>query len=196
MTTLSDYLKTKGCDITEGHCGQVDEQRNDLLNITSQPNIKVMEIGFNAGHSAETFLINNPTLTLVSFDIGEHEYLYDGKNYIDMTFPGRHTLIIGDSTVSVPNYISNNPDVKFDVIFIDGGHDYQISRADMANSITLAHNETTIIMDDTTYTPGWAVSYTFGPTQVWNEFEHSGVVKSICKRDYTVGRGMTWGHKL
>lgn len=196
MSTLSEYLESKGCYVIEGHCGQVDAQREDLLRITSQPNSKVMEIGFNAGHSAETFLLNNPTLTLVSFDIGEHAYLLEGKKYIDKTFPGRHTLILGDSTASVPNYIAHNPDVKFDVIFIDGGHDYPVCSADMANSMKLAHNDTILIMDDTTYTIGWAVGYTIGPTQVWTEYEHAGLVKAIGKRDYDVGRGMTWGKRI
>jgi hypothetical protein len=32
-----------------------------------------------------------------------------GKEYIDATYPGRHTLIVGDSTVTVPQYKIENP---------------------------------------------------------------------------------------
>jgi len=193
MSTLTGYLAINGCSITEGHCGQVTKQREDLVQLTSAPNIRVMEIGFNAGHSAETFLKHNPTLSLVSFDIGLHGYMRTGKDYIDATYPGRHTLIIGDSTKSVPAYIASHPGSKFDIIFIDGGHEYGVSKADMINSMLLAHENTIIIMDDTTYTPGWAAGYTVGPTKVWEEFERDGLVQTIEKRDYAVGRGMTWG---
>jgi hypothetical protein len=39
-----------------------------------------LEIGFNAGHSAEVFLKNNKDLILTSFDLGEHNYVTTAKN--------------------------------------------------------------------------------------------------------------------
>jgi len=192
---LSEYLKKCGCNITEGHCGQVANQRKDLMLLTSGQNINVMEIGFNAGHSAETFLLNNPTLKLTSFDIGQHIYLTHGKQYIDEKFPGRHTLIIGDSTQTLPRFIQDNSDTKFDLLFIDGGHDYAVSKSDMINCLKLANTGSIIIMDDTTYTPGWAAAWTVGPTRVWVEAEADGSVQTIGKYDYEHGRGMSVGRK-
>lgn len=126
----------------------------DLVNLTNKPNINVMEIGFNAGHSAELFLQYNRSLNLVSFDIGQHDYVLTSKKYIDFSYPDRHTLILGDSTVTIPEYIKNNKDVKFDVIFIDGGHNYEIVKKDMENCFHLAHENTIVILDDTVYTEG------------------------------------------
>ena len=74
-----------------------------------------MEIGFNAGHSSELFL-KYTSAHVTSFDLGEHPYVSHAKEYID-AYPGRHSLIIGDSTVTVPKCIG-----KYDIIFIDGGH--------------------------------------------------------------------------
>jgi predicted O-methyltransferase YrrM len=116
-----------------------------------------MEIGFNAGHSAEIFLQNNKDLILTSFDLGIHNYVNTAKEYIDITYPNRHTLILGDSTKTIPIYLENNKDTKFDIIFIDGGHEYEIAKADMENCFHLAHKDTIIVLDDTIFTRGWVV---------------------------------------
>ena len=128
--SLTTYLNIKGFHTFEGYSQQVPQQVEELIKLTSKPNIRVMEIGFNAGHSADLFLKNNPTATLLSFDLGIHRYVGYGKRYIDINYPNRHTLIIGDSTELVPHFIENNKDTKFDIIFIDGGHDYKIAKLD------------------------------------------------------------------
>jgi len=46
-----------------------------------------MEIGFNAGHSAEVFLKNNNELFLTSFDLGFHDYITAAKEYIELKYP-------------------------------------------------------------------------------------------------------------
>ena len=136
---IGDFLYLRGFGAFEGYSQQVKEQVEDLIKLTTNSHINVMEIGFNAGHSADVFLKNNPTLTLTSFDLGCHDYVRHGKEYIDITYPNRHTLILGDSTVTVPNYIADNQGKTFDVIFIDGGHDYEVAKADLENCMKLAH---------------------------------------------------------
>ena len=63
-----------------------------------------MEIGFNAGHSAELFLSNNKNINVLSFDIGGHQYVKYGKEFIDNKYPNRHALILGDSVQTVPSF--------------------------------------------------------------------------------------------
>ncbi len=193
FNSLNDFLQDKGLNICEGHCGQVIQQQIDLANLTSTPNIRVMEIGFNAGHSAENFLSHNPTMTLVSFDIGHHDYVLPGKEYIDAKFPGRHTLIIGDSQITVPEYSREHAGEKFDVIFIDGNHDFPVANTDFENCMKLAHKDTVVIMDDTMYNPDWTAGFNIGPTQVWINAEKSNRVFTLDKRDYMPGRGMSCG---
>jgi predicted O-methyltransferase YrrM len=152
-----------------------------------------MEIGFNAGHSAEVFLQNNKDLILTSFDLGDHDYVTTAKEYIDTTYPNRHTLILGNSKTSIPIYLKNNKETKFDIIFIDGGHDYDIAKADMENCFHLAHKDTIVILDDTIFTKGWEQSWTIGPTRTWLEHLEQNKIIELTRKDYCYGRGMAWG---
>ena len=190
---LANYLNSRGFHQLEGYCQQNSNQVKDLIRLSSGSKINVMEIGFNAGHSAEVFLENNDTLNLTSFDLGEHDYVLAAKEYIDKMYPNRHSLILGDSTVSVPKYINDNPGKTFDLIFIDGGHEYIIANADLENCKKLANKDTIVIIDDTCYTTGWQLDYTLGPTKTWTEHLDNGTITEINRVDYIPGRGMSWG---
>jgi predicted O-methyltransferase YrrM len=191
--SITSFLNNKGFNYFEGYSQQLPQQVEDLINLTNKPNINVMEIGFNAGHSAEVFLQNNKSLKLTSFDLGEHNYVTTAKDYIDSTYPDRHKLILGDSRTSIPIYLENNKDTKFDIIFIDGGHDYQIAKADMENCFHLAHKDTIVILDDTIFTQGWEQGWTIGPTRVWTEHLQQNKIVELNRKDYCNGRGMSWG---
>ena len=102
---ITCFLNSRGFFNFEGHCQVCLPQVEDLINLTNKPNINVMEIGFNAGHSAEIFLQNNKDLILTSFDLGIHNYVTTAKEYIDITYPNRHTLIFGDSRKTIPIYV-------------------------------------------------------------------------------------------
>ena len=190
--SITSFLKSRGFESFEGYT-QVFQHVEDLIYLTKTDNLNVMEIGFNAGHSAEIFLKNNDTINLTSFDIEGWNYVLTAKEYIDNTYPNRHTLIIGDSRITIPKYVNSNKDKKFDVIFIDGGHDYQIVKADIENCYYLAHKDTIVIIDDTIYKKEWEAPWTIGPTTVWKEFLANNKVIESGRKDYEPGIGMTWG---
>jgi len=109
---------------------------------------KIMEIGFNTGISASNFLDFDPDITVLSFDIMMRFYNNYAKWYIDKKYPGRHFLIAGDSTVSLPAYHKFHPEYKADIIFIDGSHLLAPAFFDIKNSYDYAHENTILIIDN------------------------------------------------
>ncbi len=201
---MDAYFASKGVTVTEGYSQQVPGQVADLIELTTGyyfakkdgftgheiPKKKILEIGFNGGHSADIFLRNAPEAHVYSFDIGVHHYVKIGKEYIDQTYPGRHTLILGDSKVTIPQFQEG----PVDLIFIDGDHSYEGAERDLQNCLRLAHENTLIIMDDTMYTQSWLQHWNVGPTKAWTEAKGL-TIKEIETHDYGNGRGMSWGVK-
>ena len=193
MTNLVDFYKKKNIKNFEGYSQEVKGQANFLRKIVNHKSINnVMEIGFNAGHSAELFLSSNKNINLVSFDIGHHKYVNLGKEFIDKTYPNRHTLIIGNSLSTVPEYFKKE-NKKFDLIFIDGGHDYHVAKGDIFNCKNLAHDKTIVVLDDTINNKDWNCDYNNGPNRAWKEAKDSNMIKEIDSVDFQRGRGHSWG---
>lgn len=181
---LWEYIAQQNKTTFEGS-STIQEETEDLIRWCKDAK-SIMEIGFNAGNSAVTFL-KNSSAHLTSFDIGLHETVQVGKEFIDKTYSGRHSLIIGDSTVKVPEFISNNPGKTFDLIFIDGGHDYHVALADFENCRMLSGPDTIVIMDDVwDGGPHWCK----GPTRVIRENERNRTIFVIEERKYEYGRGI------
>ena len=133
----------------------------------------VAEIGFNAGHSSYLFLAARPDVRVVAFDIGDHDYIDLAKEIIDRVFPGRHELIKGDSRQTVPAFTSEHPDCRFDLIFIDGGHKYEVAMADLENCQGLSTPRSLVLMDDLQPSRDYGV----GPVKAWHEAQANGLVK-------------------
>jgi predicted O-methyltransferase YrrM len=113
------------------------------------PHIKtVVEIGFNLGVSAAAFLAARPDIHVLSVDIGAHTYVLAGKRNIDAHFPGRHTLVIGDSTTTVPFLHTFFGQKKVDLFMVDGYHVEPTPRIDLSNALAWCGPESYIIVDD------------------------------------------------
>ena len=192
---LNNFYKQHNINNFEGYSQEIKGQSDFLKNIINDKSIKnVMEIGFNAGHSAELFLSSNKNINLVSFDIGQHNYTKLGKKFIDQTYPGRHTLVIGNSLNTVPKFIQDT-NKKFDLIFIDGGHDYNTAKGDLLNCKKLSHPKTIVILDDTIVNNNkWIMEHNKGPNYAWNEAKKANIIKEIGSTNFQPGRGHSWGY--
>lgn len=197
QTSLDDVLSKKGLTPGpgyEGYSQQIPDQVATLRALVKEQHPKrILEIGFNAGHSAEVFLSTDGNAHLLSFDLGHVPAVNVGKSFIDAHFPFRHTLIIGDSTVSVPAFTRLYPGAKFDLIFVDGGHQYEVAKADIENCMKLADAHTIVVVDDTIFTKSLEQPYTIGPTKAWLESLRERIVTELGRQEYATGRGMVWG---
>lgn len=198
MLSLTDYILSKGHYDIEGYSQQIPQQVADLCRILDHVDavdgLRVLEIGFNAGHSAEVFLRHPKVSSVVSFDLGSRPYVPDGKAYIDAVYGSeRHTLVLGDSTVTVPAYVADHPAAEFDVLFVDGGHDLMTATADLRHCIELASAHAVIVVDDVVQRPDWVAEYTVGPTAAVRHAVEAGRFQVVGASEYGVGRGMCWG---
>lgn len=114
-----------------------------------RPVTTICETGFNLGHSAISWLGSLPNATLYSFDLGAHPYVRVGEGFVKQVFPNRLHLTLGDSTVTVPQFFEQHSDIKCDVVFIDGGHTYQVATADLENLSKRLTKHGVIVIDDT-----------------------------------------------
>lgn len=171
MDEMIRFLASRGQLAVEGSSSP--EQQDYLRSLVRRSGARLVgEIGFNAGFSSLAFLSAAPDVRVVSFDIGQHEVVRHAKEFMDERYRGRHELVIGDSKLTVPRYRAEHPQVSFDIVFIDGGHDCQTVSADIANLKLLSHLGTSVVIDDLTPWLPWGK----GPARAWSEAMRQGLI--------------------
>jgi len=146
----------------EGHSGKYlyRKQAKVLHYLAARPSIRhICETGFNMGHSSFNFLTSNPKVIIHSFDIGRHDYTRVMARFMTQQFPGRFFIHLGDSRVTVPQFVQANPAFRCDLIFVDGGHTYTIATADLENFASICNRSNlnnTIIFDNYPSFATWA----------------------------------------
>jgi predicted O-methyltransferase YrrM len=171
---IAATLQAQGFSWTEGTSSP--EQLAWLADLVRHTRARrIVEVGFHAGYSSHAFLHSTSEAHVVSFDLGEHAHLDAAKGLVDERFPGRHLLVRGDSRETVPAYAEANPDARFDIIFIDGGHWYDVARADLTNLRALAAETATVVMDDLMPWEFWGE----GPARAWADAVGDGLVLQV-----------------
>lgn len=138
---------------------------------------RIAEIGFNVGYSTIGFLQSSPDVTVVSFELDHRSCVKLAKEFIDELYPGRHELVLGDSVQTVAEYADAHasPANRFDLVFIDGGHEYEVASADIRNARRIAAPGAVVVMDDLTPWYLWGT----GPDRAWREAVSAGLVEPV-----------------
>jgi len=155
-------------DMLEGNCFYVHgtlmlypelfTKQSNLYWCGKQSEMRICEIGLNAGHSAMLMLLGSQTnntpdpLQMTIFDIGHHRYTRPCFNYLQSKFSQvKFEYVEGDSTVTMPEWIRNHKDSigTYDVVHVDGGHDLHCISNDMKNTDLLVRLHGIVIIDDT-----------------------------------------------
>lgn len=113
----------------------------------------MFEIGMNAGHSAMLALESDPNIVVYSNDLGmvidgfRHDIYADAAaKFLKETYGDRFHFLLGDCTQVVPTFIKENPDIKFDIVHIDGAKETYTD--DYYNFKPALVGGATVIIDD------------------------------------------------
>merc|ERR1719382_2153061 len=156
---------------TEGNIASSDKALSMYFHVARGPTVKnICEVGFNAGHSAAVFLNANPEANMYSFDIGQFPYTRGNAALMKDLFPDRFEYIEGPSAEAVPLFHQDRPDVKCDVISVDGDHSMEGTFADLANFRQLASCRNWVLMDDA----GWSSTNT-----AWQRAKDEGIITQV-----------------
>jgi hypothetical protein len=127
--------------------GRVAKRRNFQRTLYGQRSL--LEIGFNAGHSALLALDANPELTYVGIDIASNPYTVACGEILRFAYGPRFQLHVGDSRIVAPRLIIQSGAYQFDVVHVDGGHDPLTAQLDLSSALLACKPEGIVLMDDT-----------------------------------------------
>lgn len=151
-----------------GHSGDFREEQLLYARLASLPCVRrICEIGFNAGHSAAIWLSVNDHAEVLYFDLFDEAAGPAGERFLreteQLVDPDKRLRIVkGSSTDTLPAFASANPNVKCDLLVVDGGHAREVAYADIANFRPLARSQFHILVVDDTYCDAY---WCIGPTK-------------------------------
>ena len=192
-SSLQNYFDKNKIKIIEGNSTQSAKQKDYLLQYKEKFG-NVLEIGFNAGHSAELFLYGNANSSVTSVDIGYWYYCKFGATYLTKKYPGRIKNIFKDSLLALNDnsFIDNGE--MFDFIYIDGNHTYEYALNDILNCKKFSKPSTILVLDDVVIDETYRTNSNREPTKVWKELVSKNYISEI---DYAhfkdINRGVAVG---
>jgi len=189
LSNINFYLwLKKELFMVTGNIYQCPPQGTHLKGILKSGKYKnILEIGFDIGNSAELFLSMGAEY-VTSVDICDKWITEVMVQFMQRKYGSQFMFIKGNSLDIIPTIVDT-----YDLIFIDGAHDYNTAKNDLMNCKRLAHENTLVIMDDVTNINEK------GARIAWDEAVRNGVVKQHRMVDYGIeyrpigGKGMAYG---
>lgn len=176
----------------EGHSNQFPAMTESMNKIASDARVKtVCETGFNGGHSSLRWLLHSGA-KVYSFDLGVHTYSAPRAKWLQEKFPGRIEVFWGNSITEVPKFFAEHPEVRCNLVYVDGGHSWDVAEADLNNFKKVADPEYNVLLMDDVYC---IAPYCEGPHLAWTLLVDNGVATETEKhtdatkqRGYAIGR--------
>lgn len=147
-------------DTLEGNCftNHLTTERNEGL-LSKRVNLlevarhgkTLLELGFNAGHSALLFLLGcEADAEILFLDIGEHPYVLPCYKYLKQVNPSvKREILFGNSLHILPKLVlKEGQKEKFDIIHMDGGHSHECVTNDLILLYMLLKPGGYMIVDD------------------------------------------------
>jgi hypothetical protein len=100
---------------------ELASKRTNLLEVGRRAS-RILEIGFNAGHSAVLLLSARRDSVLWVCDIATHGYVEACVAILQDAFPGRIRFVRGDSASCIPSFLASQPGLMLDAVHVDGSH--------------------------------------------------------------------------
>ena len=161
---------------------------------------KVLEVGFNSGHSAGMVLTTFPKVKVTSFDLCGHWYCEPAHEELVRVFgEDRHELVCGNSHISILDYVKDKPEslLEYDAVFVDGGHFYLDTLMDILDTAKYAKPGALLVVDDCT-TNLWARDDGVHPAEhnVWEYVRERHTHTPMAPHSHTDGatRAHRWRH--
>jgi len=133
---------------------------------------RILEIGCRTGISIcqllSAFIDTNIIERIVLCDTfteapATPEVVFNNLKYLNLPVD-KVQFLVGDSLAQIPAYAQKFPDYKFDYILVDGNHDKDYARQDLANAVNILDIGGFIVFDDLT-PDGCSLQ------DVWDEFK-------------------------
>ena len=186
MDAYYDYIRTRGFVPTEGETHPEQAAWWVAFCQTHGAHWRsVAEVGFNGGLSAVLTLAALPHVHMTSYDLGEHTWVPRAQECVQRMFPGRHTLVLGDSRETLPDADATH---MLEALFIDGGHFGDVPYLDLKHARRLVKPDGFIIMDDYCPTFGGDVVRAWDRAVAEKLIEPIGAPHRVGEFGWVVGR--------
>eukprot|EP01038_Epipyxis_sp_PR26KG_P008475 gene8475-11457_t len=183
------YMNSTGFFNLMGGIWSLPEEVKYYYRLANLPDVHtICDIGFNAGHSALTFLSANPTAHVISIDICKMSWTMNSAEYVKTLFPERFHFIKGHSG-RIMQRAAHNKTIMFnrrcDLISVDGDH--SAAWDDIWAGYHVSRKFAYIVIDDFATLMGRVVNH-------WEMALRKNVVKELDRhKDVSVGRGWVLG---
>jgi len=115
-----------------------------------------LEIGVRKGRSMVMVTHNSPKCEVYGFDMWIDNYAEienPGKEFVvkeleKFNYQGNSTFIEGDSHVTLKKFFTNNPNISFDLITVDGDHSFYGAVQDLVDVLSKVRIGGALVFDD------------------------------------------------